>query len=146
MLIEGVPDLTDDLWGDLQKRIAVREQDKGILREIAEERIRQEDKWGEQNHPDGTGTTWIEDLMPFTWRDDRAAHIALLAKAQCEREARQGKQTWRGIALEEIAEAFAETDPVLLRAELMQSAAVLVNWIGAIDRRTNKAEENDVQT
>lgn len=127
-----------DLIADLvaaQVRFEGRALDSAILHEIADERIRQDDKWGEQNHPDGTGTTWIEDLMPFAWREDRAAHIALLAKAQCQREARTGRSTWRGIALEEIAEAFAETDPELLRAELVQAAAVLVNWIGAIDRR-----------
>jgi hypothetical protein len=45
------------------------------------------------------------------------------------------------IALEEIAEVFAETDEVLLRAELVQSAAVLVNWIGAIDRRRTKKND-----
>lgn len=116
-------------------------QDEDILHEIFHERRRQEARWGQQDHPDGTGTTWIEDLMPFAWREDRAAHIAFLAKKQCEHEARIGKSTWRGIALEEIAEAFAETDPVKLRAELVQAAAVLVNWIGAIDRRKKGEEE-----
>jgi hypothetical protein len=42
--------------------------------------------------------------------------------------------TWADILEEEIAEALAESDPVKLRAELVQSGAVIVAWIEAIDR------------
>jgi hypothetical protein len=35
-----------------------------------------------------------------------------------------------------VAEALAEDDPTLLRAELIQVAAVAVAWVEAIDRRT----------
>ena len=37
---------------------------------------------------------------------------------------------------EEVFEAFAEDDPKLLRAELVQVAAVALQWADAIDRRT----------
>lgn len=110
-------------------------QDEDILHEIFHERRRQEDKWGEQNHADGTGDEWTRVLIPFLWKEDRAAHIAQMAKRHCERKALGESLTFLDITLEEIAEAFAETDPELLRAELVQTCAVLVNWVGAIDRR-----------
>ncbi len=116
---------------------AVMMQDNQILKEVYRERRQQEARWGQQDHPDGTGEpTWTHDISPdmdMTWS---AKTIANLAQARCERHAEQGRLTFLDIALEEIAEAFAETDPDLLRAELVQSAAVIVNWIGAIDRRS----------
>lgn len=121
----------------------VASQDEQILREIAAERRRQDDKWGEQNHQDGTGGAWTMSVTPFNWRVDSGAQIAELAKRHCERRARAGDLTFLDIALEEMAEAFAETDPVKLRAELLQIAAVVVNWIGAIDRRTYKEKEKE---
>jgi hypothetical protein len=125
----------------MRKIHEIDNEDVAILDEIAAERLRQEEKWGEQNHPNGTGRTWILSLHPIAWREDRAAHIALLAKNECERLAKQGRLTWLDITLEEIAEAFAEKDEDKLRAELVQSAAVLVAWIGAIDRRKRKDNE-----
>lgn len=44
-------------------------------------------------------------------------------------------EAWRHILDEEVAEALAETDPERLRAELVQVAAVAVQWIEALDRR-----------
>lgn len=44
---------------------------------------------------------------------------------------------WNGILTEEVGEATKEMmhqDNVLLRAELVQAAAVVVQWIRAIDR------------
>lgn len=38
--------------------------------------------------------------------------------------------------LEEVAEAFAESDDARLRAELVQVAAVAQAWIESIDRRS----------
>jgi hypothetical protein len=43
--------------------------------------------------------------------------------------------TWRDILLEEVYEAFAETDSDRLREELIQVAAVALSWVDAIDRR-----------
>ena len=125
----------------LQGRI----QDWNICVEIADERVRQDDKWGEQNHPDGTGVDWLAMITPaFGSRMEEVDPelISKLAKNTCERYALKGQLTFLHIALEEIAEAFAETDEQALRAELVQAAAVLVNWIGAIDRRKRNDEEN----
>jgi len=93
-----------------------------VLREINLERRRQDAKWGEQNHPDGTGGPG---------RD----HDADVARKECQRQFAEGTGTWLDILDEEIAEAYAEKDPAKLRAELIQSAAVIVAWIESIDRR-----------
>ena len=49
-----------------------------------------------------------------------------------------GDVTWVLIAVEEVCEAFAETDPAKLRTELIQAAAVLTAWVEAIDRRAGR--------
>ncbi|MFI9244209.1 NUDIX hydrolase [Streptomyces sp. NPDC053086] len=95
--------------------------DASVLAAIANERARQDAKWGEQNHPNGTGLAG----------DDGRAE---LAREVCQAMARRGETTWRGVLAEEVAEAFAETDPALLRNELVQVAAVCAAWIAAIDR------------
>lgn len=108
-----------------------------ILNEVAAERAVQDAKWGQQNHPDGTGVeSWPEQIVPAFPDGTGAAQVAKLARLDCQRAARKGDCTWLKILREEIAEAFAETDPGALRTELVQSAAVLVAWIEAIDRRT----------
>lgn len=110
-----------------------------VLQEIARERIAQDAKFGEQNHEDGTGVVaWPHMVLPalgWSKTDTPAQHAAHLARMSCQHAAKQGKTTWLGIALEEIAEAFAETDPIKLRAELIQVAAVAVAWVEHIDRR-----------
>jgi hypothetical protein len=98
-----------------------------ILNEVWEERILQHAKWGEQNHPDGTGS----DL------DVAVAHDA---RKTCQTKARQGRVTWQDILEEEVCEAYAESDPVKLRAELVQVAAVAVAWAEKIDRDIDKAK------
>ncbi|GAA3852046.1 hypothetical protein GCM10023084_02800 [Streptomyces lacrimifluminis] len=94
-----------------------------VLSEVLAERIRQDDRFGEQNHPDGTGGVQSRQL-----RDE--------AQKTCQAAAERGIVTWLHIADEEHCEALAESDPVRLRAELVQGAAVYVAWIEAIDRRT----------
>ncbi|WP_344144326.1 hypothetical protein, partial [Polymorphospora rubra] len=106
-----------------------RAQD-GVLAEIAAERARQDAKWGEQNHPDGTGPNIV---WAFT---GPAAYVAETARAECDRLHAEGHGTWRDILTEEVAEAYATDSPAALRAELVQVAAVVVAWVEAIDRRT----------
>lgn len=92
-----------------------------ILQDIARERGRQLQKWGEQNHPDGTG-------------DPERVRAMLVAKQKENLAFNTGNGTWLHIMEEEVAEAFAETDQKRLREELIQVAAVAVSWIEAIDR------------
>ncbi|MFI0406626.1 hypothetical protein [Actinomadura sp. 3N508] len=91
-------------------------------REVRAERERIQARWGEQNHPDGTG-----GLLAAAHRDT--------SRECCQRAAAAGNVTWRLILAEEVAEAFAEDDPGQLRGELVQAAAVVLEWIDAIDRR-----------
>ena len=93
-----------------------------VLSEVLAERIAQDAKWGEQNHPNGTGLNYQR-------------HLADEERNACQAAFRNGRGTWRHVMAEEIAEANAEKDPAKLRAELVQVAAVAVAWIEAIDRR-----------
>ncbi|MDY0891848.1 hypothetical protein [Frigoribacterium sp. CFBP9030] len=94
-----------------------------IAVEVLRERDRQDSKWGEQNHPDGTG-------------GDRAIRQAEWAKQRTDLRAEEGTVTWLVILREEVLEAFAESDPTKLRDELIQVAAVAQQWVQAIDRRS----------
>lgn len=94
------------------------------LNEVNDELKRQIAKWSEQNHDDGTG-------------GDMARQRAEIARAYCDKAAANGHVSWRDILEEEVAEAFAESDPAKLREELIQVAAVAVQWVAAIDRRVN---------
>lgn len=94
---------------------------RAVCEEIYLERYRQDEKWGEQNHPDGTGGKWAE-----LTRDEARAH--------CDRAAEAGALTWTHILREEFLEALAESDSEKLRAELIQVAAVAAAWVEAIDR------------
>jgi hypothetical protein len=93
-----------------------------VVNEVVSERLHQNEKWGEQNHTDGTGG-------PIEIEHAKAA------KSLCDTMFRDGKGAWRFILLEEVAEAFAESLPGNLRTELIQVAAVAVAWVEAIDRR-----------
>lgn len=93
-----------------------------VLAEVDAERDRQEERWGEQSHPDGTGLP--EDAVIA--QDDRMV---------CQQAAREGILTYRHILQEEVSEAFAEADPRRLRAELIQVSAVAAAWVECIDRR-----------
>jgi malonyl CoA-acyl carrier protein transacylase len=94
-----------------------------VLTEVAAERRRQDERWGEQNHPDGSGPLFAAE--------------AAQARKECDEAAENGELSWRHILLEEVAEAMAEQDADLLRRELIQVAAVAVAWAEAIDRRAN---------
>lgn len=97
----------------------------GVLCEVLAERRRQDEKWGEQNHPDGTG-------------GDSAQVMAESAKLSCDYAAKRGEVTYRHILKEEVAEALAETDKARLRDELIQVAAVCVQWVEKLDREVKR--------
>jgi AcrR family transcriptional regulator len=118
-----------------------------VAADVRAERARQDAKWGEQNHPNGTGpdshpladfpfaiTTGTPVRQVETWT---ASEIADAAKANCEIAADQTGVTWTDILLEEVFEALAEDDPAKLRTELVQVAAVAQQWVEAIDRRAS---------
>jgi hypothetical protein len=91
------------------------------LHDVAVECIRADGLHGPQTTmPDGTH-------LP----GDRLAE--LLARARMDTAVRLQRPTWRLVLAEEVAEAFAETDPARLREELIQVAATAVRWVEAID-------------
>ncbi|MFI6922831.1 hypothetical protein ACIBIZ_23010 [Nonomuraea spiralis] len=94
-----------------------------VLADVTAERMAQDALWGMQALPDGTGGEHR------TAESDRA-------RDETEAAARRGALTWRHVLVEEVLEALAESDPVRLRAELIQVAAVAVKWSQALDRRT----------
>jgi hypothetical protein len=121
-----------------------------VLAEVAAERGRQDDRWGEQNHPHGTGPDWMMFGQPaelalsvvratlndavskptLTWSaDGKSADVGPPAGA-----------TWLLVFLEEVLEALVETDVHRVRAELVQATAVGAAWIEAIDRQLAAAE------
>lgn len=94
-----------------------------FIRDVLEERLRQQRVWGDQVHPDGTGSPSQRATAGF-------------ARLTCDNASARGEVTWCQILTEEIAEAFAESDPVKLKQELIESAAVILNWVTAISLRT----------
>lgn len=113
-----------------------------VLGELAEERQRQEAKWGEQNHPDlspEVPTSTVERAA-----EDMCLPSAHVARSRVENLAARGKLGYADIALEEFAEAIEAAAlgvTTELRKELVQTAAVLVAWIQCIDRRRSRARK-----
>lgn len=105
---------------------------KTFAENVDQERQAQLAKWGEQNHPDGTG-------LPGDWGQ------ADVARRLCKDAANGGTLTWRHILQEEFCEALAESDPDRLRAELIQIASVCAAWVTAIDLRPGIPESYPCQ-
>lgn len=113
-----------------------------VLQDIVEERERQDEKWGEQNHPDrphvAMTTSRLLHLLEIP-SADRARHLY-------ERAANTDAMAWPLILLEEFCEAmevcahmeegWTEKDrEEALKEELRQVAAVVIAWVECIDRR-----------
>ncbi len=100
-----------------------------VLEDVYDERIRQEERWGEQNHPPlaPESAHWARRILygaeAEEWKRENASRVQGDALA------------WDGILLEEVYEALAEEDPTRIREELIQVAAVAVCWVQAIDRQ-----------
>jgi len=92
------------------------------IEDLIAEIHRQDVKWGQQDHPDGTGQQF-------------SVEQANLAKLQCQNAFAEGNGTWRLVLAEEFFEALAETDADALMAELQQVAGVAEQWIASIRRR-----------
>ncbi|MHC1664725.1 hypothetical protein ACODUI_06220 [Stenotrophomonas geniculata] len=109
---------------------------QSVLDEVAQERARQEAKWGQQNHVDWTPTSAATDLAG-AWPAGAGDHFKFITdyKAKGAEGHRLG---YFDILMEEVAEAHDEArdgNAKATRAELVQVAAVAVAWIECIDRR-----------
>lgn len=104
-----------------------------VLKEVAEERKRQEALWGAQNHHDGTGplTLFLGARVP---EEHTYADIRSRATDLTEWNSNSGRLSYADIFLEEVFEALAESNQDRLREELVQCAAVAVAWVEKIDR------------
>ncbi len=115
-----------------------------VMAEVDNERARQNLKWGEQNHPDvhpSLSAPWHPSSKTSLLRrvaQYYAIPTARAAQQLTDEESAVGGSTWLAILVEEVAEASAEAalgDTEKLREELVQVAAVAVQWVEAIDRR-----------
>lgn len=113
---------------------------EAVLGDVRDERVRQDERWGEQHHPDYDPHD-ISSVVrgEYAFRAERWKAInAQRADPGCEVKHRRPTASctaWDGILLEEVFEALAEEDSAKLRAELVQVAAVACAWVEAIDRR-----------
>ena len=96
-----------------------------IFEEIRAERIRQHEKWGEQNHP----------MLPETVKKENlAARLKQIRTFNDE----SIWSSWYSILGEEVLEAFLEESSVKQREEMVQVAAVAVQIIEYLDRTLKK--------
>ena len=110
--------------------------------EVLDERARQYARYGTNaDLEDGTGpdVRWIPNIWDAY--DSTAEGIEAGLRADYEAtEVTQGKITWMHLVREEVAEAFAESDPARLREELIQVAALCVSWVEKLDDRAAEPE------
>jgi hypothetical protein len=94
----------------------------GIMEKVYDELNRQNEKWGEQNHP----------MKP---EDVDFKAMADGAKKICDSMEGTEKQTWFYILQEEFFEVFAEEDPEKQNEELIQLMAVAARMIEGNTKR-----------
>lgn len=106
-----------------------------IISEVRDERYAQIGEWGDQSDlPDGTGVDSDHGVdLRFT-----ASRAEAEARHRCKARAEEGTVTFADILVEEVCEAMASTVKTGLRTELIQVAAVAVQWVEAIDARGAK--------
>ena len=101
-----------------------------IFEEIRVERKRQDEKFGEQNYP-MVGKT-LYDILP---EDYPRSDLLRRQIQKCKERSKTDQFCWFDILLEEICEAFLETEPERQREEMIQVAAVAVAIIEYLDKR-----------
>jgi hypothetical protein len=117
-----------------------------VVQEILAERQRQDELWGVQHHPN------------FPEMEDTPAARSLQANMQAAMSqlvhlvqttvnlSEGGQRAWAVIFLEEVFEAMNEPgDWQACRKELVQCAAVILNWIEDGDLREIALEERSVE-
>ena len=104
-----------------------------IFEQIAAERNRQDEKWGEQNWP-----------MIRTSSDFKLSRsIANKYKIDNHKDYLSNDLSWRSILLEEVYGAFAETDPVKQREKMIAVCAVGVAIVESLDRQIEGGKDED---
>ena len=112
-------------------------QTYSVLLDVAQERQQQFARYGTNaNLENGTGphVNWLAPLA-------EAADAALVERGFRQDYDEQHAVTWMHLVREEVAEAFCENDPVRLREELVQVAALCVSWMEKLDQRAAQVVE-----
>lgn len=114
-----------------------------VLAEIHAERLRQDERWGQQNH--STYFPGLETVSAQGYAREatrlKSLNDQTVAELNTQGYASDRNCTWDTIFREEVYEALAEEDPQKRRAELVQAAAVAVAMIECIDREAANAAE-----
>lgn len=103
-------------------RRSVTKKSNHFMNAVDGERLRQEIRWGQQDHPSDVGTVADQKTEAYYKRLNKEA-VA------------EGNLSWRLILLEEVYEAIASKDIENLKVELVQVAAVCRNWFENLERR-----------
>lgn len=99
--------------------------------QVDDERQRQLRQWGAQPLPDGTGY-------------QHQIKYLVVVRGMVKDAEEAGQLTHALVLAEEVYEVYAETDPVKLKEELIQVAAVCAKWIADIDARGSQSSEQAV--
>lgn len=112
---------------------------ENIFEEIRKERKKQNEKWGEQNHPclDQVLLNRPGSCSPQRMCEEYEIPTETRAKNKCDTKFKMGLGTYADIAIEEMSEVVSSFDVNKRRQELIQLSAVCVAWIEKIDRELN---------
>lgn len=91
---------------------------------------RQDERWGQQDHPDWGGRTPGVERSSY-------AHALVSIRSRESRARVNNELGWDLILREEVYEALSEPDDDERCEELIQVAAVALQWVAAIRRRTS---------
>lgn len=116
---------------------------QSIFEEIVEERKRQNTKWGQQDHP---SIRELSEHLPEAQAHYYEIPTEERAKSLCNVAFDSGVPTYAHIAVEELSEVVGAADEIERRKELVQLAAVVVQWIQNIDRSNKTQMEVTTQT
>lgn len=110
-----------------------------VYEEVQTERVRQNEKWGEQNHPIIDPDTFTHGGVSFAGREVCEWYGVPSEKDACEAyecAVSRGDVAWADVLIEELAEALeaATRSESEARAELVQLAAVAIAAVECIDR------------
>lgn len=121
-----------------EREMEARRKTAAVLDEVRSERVRQDARWGEQNHPDFDPVLLGRPggCAPERMAEEYGVLSESQAKRFCEAAFSSGHGTYAHILTEEVAEVIGtcngtKTD---LRTELIQVAAVAVAWVEKLDR------------
>jgi hypothetical protein len=105
----------------------------GVMFEVADERRRQDETWGQQDHPSILPTLRRRPVL------DVANYYHVLspkrAIAMTETRRKYLKLTWADILVEDLSSAVCASSDGERREELIALAATAIAWVETIDRR-----------